>query len=167
MSSMRDLLEKMSFAGQASGQKPGDQVRGEEPMPRRGGKQHPYKGRLVGANESIEEELQEEFNKWLTEYGAPGSAIGNDTATNPAEQAALRQQQNAQKQEIRNQVSGLVAQVTGARAQLAQLNKSFPQGANPVEKAMALKDIQAQKIGIQSQVEDLMSQIASLRSQAL
>lgn len=168
MSDMRDLLEKMTFAGQAVGQKPGDQVRGSEPMPKKGGgKKHPYQGRLVGANESIEDELKEEFNKWLSEYGAPGSAIGNDTANNPAEQAMLRQQQNAQKQEIRNQVAGLVAQVTGARAQMSQLNKAFPQGANPVEKAMALQDIQAQKVGLQNQVEDLMSQIAALRSQAL
>jgi hypothetical protein len=167
MSSMRDLLEKMSFAGQAVGQKPGDQVRGSEPMPKKGGKQHPYKGRLVGANESIEEEIKEDFNNWLSEYGAPGSGIGNDTGTNPAEQAMLRQQQVAQKQEIKNQVAALVAQVTAARAQISQLNKTFPQGANPVEKAMSLRDIQAQKIGIQSQIEDLMSQIAALRSQAI
>lgn len=167
MSSMRDLLEKMTFAGQAAGQKPGDQVRGSEPMPKKGGKQHPYKGRLVGANESVKNELKEEFENWLAEYGAPGSAIGNDTGTNPAEQAALRQQQVAQKNDIKNQVGGLVAQVTGARAQLSQLNKSFPQGANPVEKAMALRDIQSQKIGLQNQIEDLMSQIAALRSQAL
>lgn len=167
MSSMRDLLEKMSFAGQAVGQKPGDQVRGSEPMPKKGGKKHPYKGRLVGANESIEEEIKEDFNNWLSEYGAPGSGIGNDTGTNPAEQAMLRQQQVAQKQEIKNQVAALVAQVTAARAQISQLNKTFPQGANPVEKAMSLRDIQAQKIGIQSQIEDLMSQIAALRSQAI
>ena len=186
MSSMRDLLEKMSFAGQAVGQKPGDQVRGSEPMPKKGGyKKHPYAGRLVGANEAQEEycdacdrvkskcicdeteELKEEFEKWLAEYGAPGSAIGNDTGTNPAEQAALRQQQTAQKAEIKNQVAALVAQVNGARAQISQLNGAFPQGANPVEKAMALKDMQGQKIGLQNQIEDLMSQIAALRSQAL
>lgn len=167
MSSMRDLLEKVTFAGQAAGQKPGDQVRGEEPMPRKGGKQHPYKGRLVGANESIEDTLKEEFTKWLDEYGAQGSAIGNDSAVTNADRVAQAQQKNAGKQEIKNQLSGLVAQVNGARAQLSQLNRSFPQGANPVEKAMALKDIQAQKVGLQGQVEDLMSQIASLRSQAL
>lgn len=306
MSSMRDLLEKMTFAGQAVGQKPGDQVRGGEPMPRKGGgKKHPHQGRLVGdgASESVDTQgnilkelsatidknpiqkdlyakwqefkklneqgiadriraikdpddpdnydkirfqklqpdgnivdiqpysgshrhyykgvtgkdpdsspqskemfnkLQDQFKKQQTsqprqykkfevpqspdiqdipvplkqksyepdddiigEYGAPGSGIGNDTANNPAEQAAMRQQQVAQKQEIKNQISGLVAQVNGARAQLSQLNKSFPQGANPVEKAMALRDIQGQKVGIQNQIEDLMSQIAAMRSQAL
>jgi hypothetical protein len=183
---MRDLLEKMSFAGQAAGQKPGDQVRGSEPMPKKGGgKKHPYAGRLVGGtDESIDycdacdrvkskcicdekSSLKEEFDQYLAEYGAPGSAIGNDTGTNPQEQAALRQQQTAQKQEINNQLAGLVAQVTGARAQIAQINKQFPQGANPVEKSMALRDMQGQRIGLQNQIEDLMTQIAALRSQAL
>ena len=171
MSNMRDLLEKMSFAGQAAGQKPGDQVRGSESMPKKGGgKKHPYAGRLVGdggTSESIEESLYQEYEQYLAEYGAPGSGIGNDTGTNPQEQAALRQQQNAQKQEINNQVAGLVAQVTGARAQIAQINKQFPQGANPVEKSMALRDMQGQRVGLQNQIEDLMSQIAALRSQAL
>ena len=169
MSDMRDLLEKMSYAGQAAGQKPGDQVRGSEPMPKKGGgKKHPYAGRLVGGtDESVEESLRQEFDQDLAEYGAPGSAIGNDTGTNPQEQAALRQQQTAQKQEINNQLAGLVAQVTGARAQIAQINKQFPQGANPVEKSMALRDMQGQRIGLQNQIEDLMTQIAALRSQAL
>lgn len=167
MSSMRDLLEKMTFAGQTVGQKPGDQVRGNEPIPKKGGKEHPFKGRLVGANESIEEELKEEFNNWLTEYGAQGSAIGNDTGITNADRVAMAQQKNAGKAEIKNQIAVLVSQINGARAQLAGLNRSFPQGANPVEKAMALKDIQSQKIGIQSQIEDLSAQLASLRTQAL
>lgn len=304
MRSMRDLLEKITFAGQTVGQKPGDQVRGSEPMPKKGGhKKHPYAGRLVGgAAESVGESenllkelsavldnnpIQKDlFNEWqefkklteqgvtdrirpikdpadpdnydkirfqklepdgniidiqpysgshrhyykavtgkdpdlspqskemfdvlksqfkkqqssspkqyqkfevpqspniqdipvqlrqksynpdddiIGEYGAPGSAIGNDTATNPAEQAVLRQQQVAQRKEIQNQIAGLDAQVTGARAQIAQLNRSFPQGANPVEKSMALKDMQGQKIGLQGQIEDLMAQMVALRKQA-
>lgn len=297
---MRHLLEKMNkFAGEKVGQKPGDQVRGSEPMPRKGGgKKHPFAGRLVGGaaettesilkdlNQVINENpvrrdlfqewheyklkeqsptdkvrvisdpddpdnydkirfkklqpdgtiidiepysgphrhyykavtgkepgqsplskemlntLQDQFKKQqasppqqypkvdtpqspyiqdipvqlkqkplepdediISEYGAPGSAIGNDTGTNPAEQAALQQQKKAQNQDIRNQIAGLIAQVTGARAQLSGLNRSFPQGANPVEKAMALRDIQSQKVGIQNQIEDLIKQIAVLRSQ--
>jgi hypothetical protein len=61
MSDMRHLLEKMNrFAGEKVGQKPGDQVRGSEPMPRKGsGKKHPYAGRLVGASESSENLLKE------------------------------------------------------------------------------------------------------------
>jgi len=187
MSSMRDLLEKITFAGKAVGQKPGDQVRGSEPMPKKGSKQHPYKGRLVGggAAESVgeSENLLKEldkiinsnpvkrdlFQEWheftLKEYGAPGSAIGNDTGTNPAEQAALRQQQNLQRKEVNGQIGDLNAQLSNSRAQIAQLNRAFPQGANPVEKAMSLKDIQAQKIALQNQIEDLVSQIAAMRSQ--
>jgi hypothetical protein len=50
---MRDLLEKMDqFAGQAVGQRPGDQVRGTEKA-KTGGKKHPFAGRLVGASESV------------------------------------------------------------------------------------------------------------------
>lgn len=175
MSDMRKLLESMNkFAGQAVGQKPGDQVRGREPMPKKGGhKKHPFAGRLVGggAAESVDpdlkDSLKEEFEQYVSEYGAPGSAIGNDTATNPAEQAALRQQQNAQKAEVRNQVKELQAQVQAARAQIAQLNRGFPQGANPVEKAMSLRDIQAQKVALNGQIEDLMKQIVALRSQTI
>ena len=170
MSTMRDLLEKMSFAGQAVGQQPGDQVRGSEPMPRKGGgKKHPYAGRLVGggAAESVEEDLEESLRRQFMEYGAQGSAIGNDTGITNADRVAMAQQKNAGNAEIKNQIAGLVAQITGARAQLSGLNRSFPQGANPVEKSMALKDIQSQKMGIQSQIEDLSAQLSALRTRAL
>ena len=191
MSDMRDLLESMNkFAGERVGQKPGDQVRGGEPMPRKGGhKKHPYAGRLVGAAESSESILKELdqvlnenpvhrtlSNQWqeykqdyemISEYGAPGSAIGNDTATNPAEVFARGQEKKAAKQEIQGQLSGLVAQMQGARAQLADINKGFPQGANPVEKTMSLQQMQAQKIGLKQQIADLSSQIAALRQQAI
>jgi hypothetical protein len=171
MSDMRNLLESMyKFAGEKVGQKPGDQVRGSEPMPKKGGyKKHPYAGRLVGggAEESVEEDLEESLRQQFAEYGAPGSAIGNDTATNPAEVFAKGQQEKANKDQIKGQISGLVAQMQGARAQLADMNKAFPQGANPVEKAMSLQQMSAQKVGIQRQIEDLASQIAALRQQAI
>ena len=166
MSSMRDLLEKMAFAGQAVGQKPGDQVRGSEPMPKKGGKQHPYKGRLVGANESIEEQLKEEFANYINEYGAQGSAIGNDTGMTNADRVMQSQERVAGKQNTMAQLAALTNELKIARAQLSTLNRSMPQGASPAEKAAALRDIQAQKIGIQSQVKALSSQIADLRSQS-
>ena len=51
---MKALLEKMTqYAGQAVGQKPGDQVRGTEKASK-SGKDHPFNGRLVG--DSIEPE---------------------------------------------------------------------------------------------------------------
>ena len=188
MSSMRDLLEKMEpFAGEKVGQKPGDQVRGSEPVPRKGGyKKHPYDGRLVGAAESTESILKDLnkvlnenpvrrdlFQEWkdfktLNEYGAPGSAIsGKQQGQDPVERSQMMQQQQAQKNEIQNQINELLAVVAGARSQFSQLNKAFPQGANPVEKAMALKDMQAQKVALTRQIEDAMQQIAALRRQIL
>lgn len=169
MSTMRDLLEKMSFAGQAVGQKPGDQVRGSEPMPRKGGgKKHPYAGRLVGggAAESVEEDLEESLRRQFNEYGAQGSAIGNDSAVTNADRVMRSQEKVAGKQNTMAQLSGLSNELKVARAQLSQLNRSMPQGASPAEKAAALRDIQAQKIGIQSQIKGLSSQIADLRSQS-
>lgn len=110
------------------------------------------------------ETLDEEY---MAEYGAAGSAIGNDVSTSPQEQAQLRQQQVAQKAEVQGQVQGLLGQVTSTRSQIAQLNKSFPTGANPVEKAMQLKDMETQKVQLGRQIEDLMQQIGALRQQAL
>ena len=258
MSDMRHLLEKMNtFAGERVGQKPGDQVRGSEPMPKKGGgKKHPYAGRLVGASESSDNLLKELtqvinsdpvkrdlFQEWaeykegfddtvksaadkivaagsatrdalgsvvstipsiprpfdekevakdlskvqstqpktswrntdkkmqeddvVAEWGAAGTAVGpgNDDA-DPVEIAAQRAQQVAGKQDQQNQVAGLIAQVNGARSELAGLNKQFPQGANPVEKAMSLQQMQGQRVALGRQIEDLMSQVASLRSQA-
>lgn len=190
MNSMHDLLESMNkFAGEKVGQRPGDQVRGEESVPKKGGyKKHPYVGRLVGGatentknilkdlNQVINENSKQRnlFDEWekfkkstIVEYGAPGSGIGNDTATNPAEVFARGQEQKANRDNIRGQVSDLVAQLQGARAELAGLNKQFPQGANPVEKAMSLQQMSGQKIGIKKSIENLSAQIAALRQQAI
>ena len=103
----------------------------------------------------------------LNEWGAAGTAVGpgNDDA-DPMEIAAQRAQQVAGKTDQRNQLMGLVAQVNGARSQLADLNTQFPQGANPVEKAMNMQQASAQKVQLGRQIEDLMSQVAALRSQA-
>ena len=103
----------------------------------------------------------------VAEWGAAGTAVGpgNDDA-DPVEIAAQRAQQVAGKQDQQNQVAGLIAQVNGARSELAGLNKQFPQGANPVEKAMSLQQMQGQRVALGRQIEDLMSQVASLRSQA-
>ena len=108
-----------------------------------------------------------ETDPTISEWGAAGTAVGpgNDDA-DPVELAAQRAQQVAGKTDQRNQVMGLIGQVNGARSELANLNKQFPQGANPVEKAMSLQQQQAQKVQLSRQIEDLMSQVAALRSQA-
>lgn len=103
----------------------------------------------------------------VAEWGAAGTAVGpgNDDA-DPVEIAAQRSQQVAGKTDQHNQLMGLVAQVNGARSELANLNKQFPQGANPVEKAMSMQQASAQKVQLGRQIEDLMSQVAAMRSQA-
>lgn len=67
MYNIRNILEVLDqFAGQSVGQVPGDQVRGTEKA-RMGSRDHPFKGRLVGAAEdrdqSILRELEAELNK--------------------------------------------------------------------------------------------------------
>lgn len=123
--------------------------------------------RMVG-NESVEDDLEESLRQQFAEYGAPGTAVGpgNDDL-DPVELAAQRNQVNYAKDEVRNQIRGLNAEMQGARAQLSDINKAFPQGANPVEKAMSLQQMSAQKIGVQRQIENLSKQIAALRQQAI
>jgi len=179
---MRSLLESMNkFAGQSVGQKPGDQVRGDEPMPKKGKKgDHPYKGRLVGANEAKEEycdscdrvkskcicdeksSLKEEFNLFLSEYGAANTPQG----ASPQEVTAAQDQQEAQKADIDNQVKGLLSQVSSTRSQIAALNRQFPTGSSSQEKAFQLKDMESQKVQLGRQVQDLMQQVAALKRQA-
>lgn len=102
------------FAGQARGQKPGDQVRGTEAF-KTGGKEHPAKGRLVGASESVEMECGDSMSplekklrarwaqtkKGLAEYGMTtgGTATGDASTANPADQAkqVAQVQQNVNK----------------------------------------------------------------------
>jgi hypothetical protein len=120
-----------------------------------------------GASESVEEDLEESLRQQFAEYGAPGSAIGNDTARNPEEEFVQAQQRKAGKQEIQGQIQALNAEMRGARAQLSDMNAAFPQGANPVEKAMSLQQLSQQKIGVQKQIENLSKQISQLRQQAI
>jgi len=111
--------------------------------------------------------MDDEEDDIVAEWGAAGTAVGpgNDDA-DPMEIAAQRAQQVAGKTDQQNQLAGLIAQVNGARSQLADLNTQFPQGANPVEKAMSMQQASAQKVQLGRQIEDLMTQVAALRSQA-
>lgn len=176
---MKDLLEKLDsvFAGEPK-QKRGDQVKGKEKMdmisPVLGAdyKKHPASGRLVGAGGAAEEleesteELAEQFRKELAEYGADGSGMSGQTMGR-ADYQNRENQEDAQKDQIKSQIDGLVAQIQGARSQLSSLNKAFPQGANPVEKAMSLQQTTAEKRGLKQQIAGLRAQIAQLRQQSV
>ena len=255
MSDMRTLLESMNkFAGQAVGQKPGDQVRGtEKAKPSKKG--HPFKGRLVGGesadtgknmqihiansvyeasrtskagvelrnlyneladdfdgdevlgrfdsyvdnlsddaqalyrqiklqygnmsegdgkpvySEDVKTEIQEAYNQYVAEYGAGRGMTamggGADEEASPRDVANQRMQQSGEKDQVKGQIGGLVAQLQGSRAEMSNINRQFPQGANPVEKAMSLQQMSAQKNDLARRIEDLSSQIAALRPQAI
>mgnify|MGYP002141767460 CR=1 FL=1 len=92
-------MSKIEFAGQAVGQKPGDQVRGTEKATTKKSGEHPFKGRLVGASESKsllqdlekqivegahERKLKEEFKNFDESDGGvynppPGEATATDS----------------------------------------------------------------------------------------
>lgn len=78
------------FAGKAVGQKPGDQVRGTEKATKKASGEHPFKGRLVGAAESIEPtEVDAEKGLWRHE-GDWVKSQGKDprgTVTHASDQA--------------------------------------------------------------------------------
>ena len=99
MSDMRRLLETVNkFAGEPE-QKSGDQVRGGEPMPRRGTKKHPHAGRLVGGESilrelekqivegNVERRLREEFSN--TVKSAADKIVAAGSATRDALGSAL------------------------------------------------------------------------------
>jgi len=102
------------FAGNAVGQKPGDQVRGREAF-KTGGKEHPAKGRLVGASESVEMECDTQMSplekklraRWeqtkagLQEYGMTtgGTAMAGGTSSNTAPDPAAHAREIAQTQQ--------------------------------------------------------------------
>ena len=68
MSDMRKLLESMTkFAGQAVGQKPGDQVRGTDKASKKKSGKHPFDGRLVGCEESLIKDLEKDSKTKMTE----------------------------------------------------------------------------------------------------
>ena len=127
MSNMRTLLESMNkFAGQAAGQKPGDQVRGTEKAVSKNN-EHPFKGRLVGASESIEQECdapqtladklrarweETKRERGLQEYGMTtgGTAMGGGTATSSVD-TAQQAKQTAQVQQNVNKLKSAGANI--------------------------------------------------------
>lgn len=165
MSNLRNLLEKMDAMSAAERKPTGPSWpgywRGKDSAKK-------SRSRMVGdgaAAETVEEDLEESLRRQFQEYGAPGSGISGEPGA--AEDKAQKDQVRAGKQQVRDQVTGLVAQLQGARGQLSALNQQFPQGKNPVEKAMTLRQINAQKVGVKQQIQDLATQIAALRQQAI
>ena len=113
LDTLKTLDENHKFAGQAAGQKPGDQVRGTEKATSKKSGEHPFKGRLVGASEGVEQEIREGWESYLAEYGATAtSAAGTanaDDKEDPATQAAeIKNTQDALNNYIKNNISKIV-----------------------------------------------------------
>jgi len=161
MSDIKNLLEKMDAMSAAEHKPTGPKWPGYWK-----GKDSAKKSRsrMVGdggAAESVEEDVESILRKQFMEYGAPGSGITGEPGA--AEVNAQRAEMRAGKQQVRDQIAGLVPQLQGARSQLAALNQQFPQGASPVEKAMTMQQINSQKIAVKKQIEDLSCQEAKKR----
>lgn len=165
MSDLRSLLEKMDAMATAERKPTGPKwpgyLKGTDSAKK-------VRSKMVGDGgtaESVEEDVESVLRKQFMEYGAPGSGISGEPGA--AEDKAQKDQIRMGKQQIKDQIVGLVAQLQGARSQLAALNQQFPQGATPVEKAMTLQQINSQKIAVKQQIEDLTAQIAAMRQQAI
>ena len=165
MSDLRSLLEKMDAMSAAERKPTGPRWpgywRGKDSAKK-------SRSRMVGdggTSESVEEDIESILRKQFMEYGAPGSGISGEPGA--AEDKAQKDQIRMGKQQIKDQIVVLVAQLQGARSQLAALNQQFPQGATPVEKAMTLQQINSQKIAVKQQIEDLSAQISAMRQQAI
>ena len=165
MSDIKNLLEKMDAMSAAERKPTGPKwpgyLKGTDSAKK-------IRSRMVGdggSSESVEEDVESILRKQFMEYGAPGSGISGEPGA--AEDKAQKDQVRAGKQQVRDQIAGLVPQLQGARSQLAALNQQFPQGASPVEKAMTMQQINSQKIAVKRQIEDLSAQISALRQQAI
>lgn len=133
------------FAGQSRGQKTGDQVRGTEAFTT-GGKEHPAKGRLVGASESVEMECGDSMSplekklrarwaqtkKGLAEYGMTtgGTATGDAGTANPADQA----KQVAQVQQNVNKLKSAGANIPNVGQAVQSVMKDPTQPASQLDK---------------------------------
>ena len=145
------------FAGKAVGQKPGDQVRGQEAF-KTGGKEHPAKGRLVGASESVEMECDtnstmsplekrlrarwEQTKAGLQEYGMTtgGTAMGGGTA-NPAASSttdpAAQAREVAQTQQKVNTLKSAGVNIPNVQQAVKSTLKQPGQPATPQDRQVA------------------------------
>lgn len=141
------------FAGKAVGQKAGDQVRGKEKAKPTAAGGHPFKGRLVGAMESIAQECDtsmsplekrlrarwEETKAGLQEYGMTtgGTAMAGGTGTDPTANntpdpaAVAKTAQNAQKNFSTLKQGGVELPVGASQAAQSATKTATDPDANP------------------------------------
>lgn len=153
---LRQVEEGTKFAFANPAQKPGDQVRGTEKATAKKSGEHPFKGRLVGASESVEQECattmsladklrarweQTKQEKGLQEYGTIGTtgtanpAVAAQTDKNAA-QATTNIQKNLQS--LKSKVPGL--NIDKATAALSKADANAPLSTQDATAAAALAD---------------------------
>ena len=169
MSSMKDLLEKMTFAGEPE-QKPGDQVRGTDKVktvkrtvPYQ---KHPLQGKLVGAGAAEEsvEHIADQLRKELEEYGAPGSGISSASSVDRTEYAQMRRDQKAQKQQVDTQEDNIERQIEQLKGQMLAIKKAPTPIPNPNDIA-SVQQFAGMNREKKAQITQLSQQIKQLRSQ--
>lgn len=144
------------FAGKAVGQKSGDQVRGtEKAKPTKTGA-HPFKGRLVGAMESIAQECDtsmsplekklrarwEETKAGLQEYGMTtgGTAMTGGTANpaaNSATDPAAQAKEKAQTQQKVNTLKSAGVPITSVSQAVNTMTKDPAAPTTPQDRQVA------------------------------
>ena len=178
MSDIKKLLEAMDkFAGQAVGQKPGDQVRGTERATK--SDKHPFLKRLVGSQSGTlpkdhEKELMEKWLEFNEDYfkvkeTVPTASLGqtstqNTSPINPADAAGIKQSLAKLKTSVPN-LDVTKAATTVAKADVGTtltpqdqqvISQMAPQLANVIKNpAMAGK---LKQVIDQSQQQDLAKQ---------
>ena len=153
---MKRLLEKMDqFAGQDVGQKPGDQVRGTEKATKKKSGEHPFKGRLVGASESVlkdldkqiaegeqERSLLEDYERFSRDWcGICGQSPCNCTTISESEKKGLYYYVNRRKKagtsRPKNHPKAPSAQDWKNAAKTAK-KESIAEDAEPIDREWAL-----------------------------
>jgi hypothetical protein len=133
LETLKNLNEGNKFAGQAVGQKPGDQVRGTEKATAKKSGEHPFKGRLVGANESIEQEIKEGWESYLAEYGATNTSAAGTANADDKEDPVTQAAEIKNTQDALNKLKSAGANVPSVSQATASLTKEPTDPKNPTD----------------------------------
>ena len=138
------------FAGKAVGQKAGDQVRGTEKAKPTAAGGHPFKGRLVGAMESIAQECDtsmsplekklrarwEETKAGLQEYGMTTGGTANPSADSTIDPAA-QAQEKAQAQQKVNTLKSAGVPINSVNQAVNTITKDPSEPTTPQDRQVA------------------------------
>ena len=137
LDTLKTLDENHRFAGQAVGQKPGDQVRGTEKATTKKSGAHPFKGRLVGASEGVEQEIREGWESYLAEYGATATSAAGTANVADKEDPATQAAEIKNTQDTLNKLQSAGVNVPSVSQAAASLAKEPTEPKNPTDMKIA------------------------------